>query len=57
VQADGSLVAGYELAGLNSFYHHDDDLRNRSKHALEALIRSIAGAIDAASVAVRDRGG
>ena len=40
VQADGSMVAGYELAGLNSFYH-DDDLRNRSKHALEALIRSL----------------
>ena len=40
VQADGSLVAGYELDGLNSFYH-DDDMRNRSKHALEALIRSL----------------
>lgn len=40
VQVDGSLVAGYELAGLNSFYH-DDDMRNRSKHALEALIRSL----------------
>jgi hypothetical protein len=40
VQLDGSLVAGYELGGLNSFYH-DDDLRNRSKHALEALIRSL----------------
>lgn len=40
VQTDGSMVAGYELAGLNSFYH-DDDLRNRSKHALEALIRSL----------------
>ena len=40
VQVDGSLVAGYELAGLNSFYH-DDSMRNRSKHALEALIRSL----------------
>lgn len=40
VQVDGSLVAGYELDGLNSFYH-DDDMRNRSKHALEALIRSL----------------
>ena len=40
VQTDGSLVAGYELAGLNSFYH-DDDMRNRSKRALEALIRSL----------------
>jgi type IV secretory pathway VirB4 component len=40
VQVDGSIVAGYELAGINSFYH-DDDLRNRSKHSLEALIRSL----------------
>jgi type IV secretory pathway VirB4 component len=40
VQVDGSLVAGYELTGLNSFYH-DDTMRNRSKHALEALIRSL----------------
>ena len=40
VQLDGSLVAGYELTGLNSFYH-DDEMRNRSKHALEALIRSL----------------
>jgi type IV secretory pathway VirB4 component len=40
VQTDGSVVAGYELAGLNSFYH-DDEIRNRSKHSLEALIRSL----------------
>jgi type IV secretory pathway VirB4 component len=40
VQIDGSVVAGYELSGLNSFYH-DDEMRNRSKHALEALIRSL----------------
>ncbi|MBK7926018.1 MAG: hypothetical protein IPJ98_00575 [Bryobacterales bacterium] len=40
VRVDGSLVAGYELAGLNSFYH-DDDMRNRSKHSLEALVRSL----------------
>lgn len=40
VQTDGSVVAGYELSGLNSFYH-DDEMRNRSKHALEALIRSL----------------
>jgi type IV secretory pathway VirB4 component len=40
VQVDGSVVAGYELTGLNSFYH-DDEMRNRSKHALEALIRSL----------------
>ncbi|MFN9297857.1 MAG: hypothetical protein ACK6DZ_09095, partial [Acidobacteriota bacterium] len=40
VQVDGSLVAGYELTGINGFYH-DDSMRNRSKHALEALIRSL----------------
>lgn len=40
VQTDGSVIAGYELAGLNSFYH-DDEIRNRSKHSLEALIRSL----------------
>jgi type IV secretory pathway VirB4 component len=40
VQLDGSLVAGYELTGLSSFYH-DDEMRNRSKHALEALVRSL----------------
>ena len=40
VQVDGSMVAGYELTGLNSFYH-DDEMRNRSKQALEALIRSL----------------
>jgi hypothetical protein len=40
VQVDGSLAAGYELSGLASFCH-DDDVRNRSKHALEALIRSL----------------
>ncbi len=40
VQVDGSLVAGYELTGINGFYH-DDGMRNRSKHALEALIRSL----------------
>ena len=40
VQLDGSFVAGYELSGLNSYYH-DDEMRNRSKHALEALVRSL----------------
>lgn len=39
VQVDGSLAAGYELTGLASYYH-DDETRNRSKHALEALLRS-----------------
>lgn len=40
VLTDGSFVAGYELDGLNSYYH-DDDCRNRSKHAFEALLRAL----------------
>src|SRR4051794_4567711 len=40
VQMDGSFVAGYELDGLNSYYH-DDEGRNRAKHAFEALVRSL----------------
>jgi hypothetical protein len=40
---DGSFVAGYELDGLNSYYH-DDDMRNRSKRAFEALVRSLSTA-------------
>ncbi|MCW5979581.1 MAG: hypothetical protein KIT09_16000 [Bryobacteraceae bacterium] len=40
VQTQGNLVAGYQLFGLNSFYHNDE-LRNRSKHSLEALIRCL----------------
>ena len=53
VQMDGSFVAGYELDGLNSYYH-DDDGRNRSKHAFEALVRSLAGAVHADADALRD---
>lgn len=40
IQSDGSIVAGYEISGINGFYH-DDEARNRSKHALEALVRSL----------------
>src|SRR6476469_7543533 len=40
VRTTGALVAGYELSGINSYYHNDDG-RNRTKMALEALIRSL----------------
>src|ERR1700724_592184 len=40
IRTTGALVAGYELSGINSYYHHDDG-RNRTKMALEALIRSL----------------
>ena len=40
VQVNGSLVAGYELGGLHSYYGSDDD-RNRTKGLLEALVRSL----------------
>src|SRR6516162_9390739 len=40
IRTTGALVAGYELSGVNSYYHNDDG-RNRTKLALEALIRSL----------------
>ncbi len=41
VQVDGSFVAGYELSGVNSYYA-SDEARNRTKSALEALVRSLS---------------
>lgn len=41
IQVDGSFVAGYELSGLNSYYASDEG-RNRTKSALEALVRSLS---------------
>jgi type IV secretory pathway VirB4 component len=41
IQIDGSFVAGYELSGLNSYYASDEG-RNRTKSALEALVRSLS---------------
>src|SRR6516165_11826704 len=38
VRTDGSFVAGYDLGGINSYYH-SDDARNQTKYSLEALIR------------------
>jgi TraG P-loop domain len=40
VQLNGSLVAGYELGGLHSYYGSDEE-RNRTKGLLEALLRSL----------------
>jgi len=41
VQVDGSFVAGYELSGVNSYYANDE-ARNRTKTAFEALVRSLS---------------
>ena len=40
VRTTGAFVAGYELIGINSYYHNDEG-RNRTKTSLEALIRSL----------------
>src|SRR5258708_20755637 len=40
VQIDGSLVAGYEVGGIRSYYASDEG-RNRLKGLLEALVRSL----------------
>jgi hypothetical protein len=40
IQVDGSFVAGYELGGVHSYYT-SDEMRNRDKNGLEALVRSL----------------
>src|SRR5437016_1788916 len=40
IQLDGSFVAGYELSGEHSYYA-SDEMRNRAKNGLEALVRSL----------------
>jgi type IV secretory pathway VirB4 component len=40
VRTNGSFVAGYAATGLNTFFH-SDETRNRTKEALEALVRSL----------------
>jgi type IV secretory pathway VirB4 component len=40
VRTNGSFVAGYVATGLNTFFH-SDETRNRTKEALEALVRSL----------------
>jgi hypothetical protein len=40
IQVNGSFVAGYKVCGINSYYASDEE-RNRTKSALEALVRSL----------------
>jgi hypothetical protein len=40
IQVNGSFVAGYKVSGINSYYATDGE-RNRTKSALEALVRSL----------------
>src|SRR5262249_38766082 len=40
VMTSGAFVAGYELGGLHSHYH-TDEMRNRAKESLEAVLRSM----------------
>src|SRR5712671_4673284 len=40
IQVNGSFVAGYTVSGINSYYASDEE-RNRTKLALEALVRSL----------------
>ncbi len=40
VRSNGALVAGYDLGGINSYYH-SDETRNQTKFSLEALVRSL----------------
>src|SRR4051812_41629980 len=40
IQVNGSFVAGYKVSGINSYYASDGE-RNRTKLALEALVRSL----------------
>jgi hypothetical protein len=36
----GAFVAAYEMDGIHS-QHHDDEARNRTKEALEAVLRAL----------------
>src|SRR6266516_4712133 len=40
VMTSGAFVAGYELSGVHSHYH-TEDMRNRAKESLEAVLRSM----------------
>lgn len=40
VQVDGSMVAGFEVSGIQSYYASDES-RNRMKGSIEALMRSL----------------
>jgi hypothetical protein len=53
ILADGSLVAGYEMDGLNSFYH-DDDMRNRVEARAGGAHPVTSGTFNATPDALRD---
>src|SRR5881296_663941 len=40
VMTSGAFVAAYELSGVHSYYH-TEDMRNRAKESLEAVLRSL----------------
>src|SRR5499427_8883293 len=40
VMINGTFVAAYELSGIHSYYH-TEDMRNRAKESLEAVLRGI----------------
>ncbi len=40
VMTNGTFVAAYELSGVHSYYH-TEDMRNRAKESLEAVLRSM----------------
>jgi hypothetical protein len=40
VRTSGAFVAGYDLGGIHSYYY-GDEMRNRTKNSLEALVRSL----------------
>ena len=52
VRSNGALVAGYDLDGINSYYH-SDETRNQTKYSLEALVRSLTERFDAIAGALR----
>src|SRR5881409_1352461 len=40
VMTNGTFVAAYELSRVHSYYH-TEDMRNRAKESLEAVLRSL----------------
>src|SRR5437764_10035858 len=40
VMTSGVFVAAYEVSGVHSYYH-TEDMRNRAKESLEAVLRSM----------------
>ena len=56
VRSNGALVAGYDLGGINSYYH-SDETRNQTKCSLEALGALADGALDEIAGALRSSRG